>query len=61
MSEDTLYSTKANEIAEDASIDTDTALRQLMAIQIDMLENMMVALWEIEDSLTMRTTKKPDA
>lgn len=61
MSDDTLYSDKANEIAEDAGVDTDMALRRLMAIQVDILENIMVGIWEVSDALALRTTKKPDA
>lgn len=50
-----IASVQAEQIADDPAIDTDTALRQLMVIQIEVMENCMLALWDIADSLQLRT------
>lgn len=53
--EEPIYSVQAQQIADDPALDTDTALRQLLTLQTEVMECCMVALWEISDALQLRT------
>ena len=48
----------AAEIADDPGMDDGTAMRKLLHLFIDLSENMMVTLWNIEESLALRKTEK---
>ena len=53
-----LMSEVAAEIADDPGMDDGTAMRKLLHLFIDLSENMMVTLWNIEESLALRKTEK---
>lgn len=59
-----IASDRANEIADDSSLDDGTAIRKILALLVEVTENAMCTLWDVADALKLRTIngeKKTDS